>query len=237
MPRNKDLKRLVRSRMQKTGESYTTARAQITRRKQTRSSLDVRPTSAASTAVRREPAALAGMSDDAVRAKTGRTWLEWVATLDAIGAASLPHREIASRLNRDHGVPGWWSQMVTVGYERIRGLREVGQRRGGTYEANKSKTMAAPVARLYKAFTDARTRRRWLPGVKLTLRKATPHKYAHITWPDGTNVDVGFSAKGAGKSQVAVQHAKLATRAEAERLKEYWAERLAALAAMLAPQR
>jgi hypothetical protein len=29
MPRDKDLKRLVRTRMQKTGESYTTARARI----------------------------------------------------------------------------------------------------------------------------------------------------------------------------------------------------------------
>src|SRR5512139_3093289 len=36
MPHHKDLKRLVRSRMQKTGESYTAARAQLTR-KQTRS--------------------------------------------------------------------------------------------------------------------------------------------------------------------------------------------------------
>ena len=29
MPRNKDLKRLVRARMSKTGESYTAARSQI----------------------------------------------------------------------------------------------------------------------------------------------------------------------------------------------------------------
>ena len=29
MPRNKDLKRLVRARMQKTGEAYTAARAHI----------------------------------------------------------------------------------------------------------------------------------------------------------------------------------------------------------------
>jgi len=255
MPTNKDLKRLVRSRMQKTGESYTTARTHITRKKKTRSSPAPRPSAAAAAptalprvasggaaagpraaTARPARAALAGMSDAAVRAKTGKTWSEWVTALDAIGAASMPHREIASRLHRDHGVPGWWSQMVAVGYERIRGLREVGQRRGGTYEAHKSKTMAVPVAQLYEAFTDPATRRRWLPGVALTLRKATPHKYAHITWPDGTNVDVGFAAKGATKSQAAVQHAKLETKAEAERLKAYWADRLLALATMLAPR-
>jgi len=31
-------------------------------------------------------ATIAGMSDEAVSAKTGRTWPEWVAVLDGIGA-------------------------------------------------------------------------------------------------------------------------------------------------------
>ena len=34
MPKQKDLKRLVRARMQKTGESYTTARLVFTTKKQ-----------------------------------------------------------------------------------------------------------------------------------------------------------------------------------------------------------
>ena len=35
MPRQKDLKRLVRARMEKTGEAYTTARAQVLRKPRT----------------------------------------------------------------------------------------------------------------------------------------------------------------------------------------------------------
>ena len=50
-------------------------------------------------------------------------------------------------------VPGWWAQTVTVGYERIKGLRAVGQRRDGTFEANKSRTFAVPLARLYAPST------------------------------------------------------------------------------------
>ena len=36
MPRNKDLKRLVRARMQKTGEAYTAARAHIDKTSRTK---------------------------------------------------------------------------------------------------------------------------------------------------------------------------------------------------------
>ena len=54
-----------------------------------------------------------------------------------------------------------------------------------------------------------------------------------ITWEDATSVDVYFSAKGAAKSQVAIQHRKLPNKAAATKMKEYWGERLAVLAEML----
>ncbi len=66
--------------------------------------------------------ASAGMSDDAVKAATGRDWAHWRRHLDAAGAAELAHIDIARLLYND-GVPGWWSQMVTVGYERKIGKR------------------------------------------------------------------------------------------------------------------
>src|SRR4029453_8416986 len=123
-------------------------------------------------------------------------------------------------------VPGWWAQSVTVGYERIKGLRAVGQRRNGAFEASKSRTFPVPLARLFRSFHDSRQRARWLPDVDLRVRSATPEKYLRITWPDETSVAVGFLAKGAGKSQVAIQHEKLPDKAAATRLKAYWSERL-----------
>jgi hypothetical protein len=51
-----------------------------------------------------------------------------------------------------------------------------------------------------------------------------------MNWPDGTSVEIGFISKGRGKSQVAVQHGKLPDQATATRMKEFWGERLAALA-------
>jgi hypothetical protein len=130
-------------------------------------------------------------------------------------------------------IPGWWAQTVTVGYERIKGLRAVGQRRDGSFEANKSKTFAVPLDRVYQAFHDGRTRARWLPGVDLTVRTATREKSMRITWPDRTSLEIFFMSKGPGKSQVAVQHGKLPDGDSAARVKQYWTERLSDLEQML----
>jgi len=217
MPANKDLKRLVRARMQKTGEAYTTARARLLKTK-----APEKPTYAK----------LAGMSDASIKAKTGCTWERWTNALDYAGAQEWPHRQIAEYVREKFKVGDWWSQTVTVGYERIKGLRQIGQRRDGSFEAAKSKTFAVPVARLYRSWSVAKLRAKWLPE-DLTIRSATPQKYMRITWDDGSAVLLGFTKKGAAKSAVAVQHTKLGDRAAVTKMKAFWQERLAALGDLL----
>lgn len=231
MPRNKDLKRLVRARMRKTGEAYTAARAQIvqkTHRRSPNATPVARPAAAAG-----DFASLAGMSDEAVKQHTGCTWDRWVRALDHHGAVEMAHREIVTLVSTKYKVPDWWSQMVTVGYERIKGLRARGQRRDGSYEATKSRTFAVPVATLFDAWANAHRRKAWLDE-RVTIRTATVPKSMRIGWSDGSTIAVGFYAKGASKSSVAVQHAKLPDRETAERLKQYWTERLNALGDSLA---
>jgi hypothetical protein len=222
MTSQKDFKRLVRGRMRKTGEAYTAARAHLLKHK---------PTSASSSA--NDYARLAGKSDAIIKERTGCTWERWVKALDRAKAHQWPHREIAKHVMEKYKIPGWWAQTVTVGYERIKGLRAVGQRRDGSYEANKSKTFAVPLSRLYRAFHDTRTRGRWLPGIDLSVRAATPDKSMRVTWPDRTVLVIGFTSKGAGKSQVALQHTKLPDGDTASRLRRYWADRLDALEEVL----
>ena len=224
MPTNKDFKRLVRTRMKKTGEAYTAARTQLLRIK-----TSPKPKSPPKVDV----AALAGMSDAAVQEKTGGTWAHWVAALDRAGAHEWPHAKIARYLHDECGVPNWWSQTVTVGYERIKGLRVVGQLRDGSFEASKSKTFDVPLGRLYGAWSNARLRRAWLPDAPPTIRTATANKSMRITWGDGTKVEAMFLAKGRAKSQVAVAHTKLKSKAEITERKAYWSERLTALAKVL----
>ena len=50
-----------------------------------------------------------------------------------------------------------------------------------------------------------------------------------VTWGNGTVVIASFTAKSPVKSAVAVSHTKLDDRAEADRLRQYWSERLDAL--------
>lgn len=211
MTKQKDLKRVIRTRMQKTGESYTTARMHLVKKEE-----------------KPDYAALAAMSDASIKKGSGRDWSEWVKVLDALGTKE--HREMAEHVS-SLGVPGWWSQTVTVGYERIRGLRAKGQRRSGSWEASKSKTFYVPVAKLFKAWAEAKRRKKWLPE-KVTVRSASSPKSMRISWEDGTTVALWFTDKGT-KSSVAVQHVGLTSKEDADRLKKFWGERLNALAEVL----
>lgn len=223
MPRDKDRKRIIRARMKKTGESYTAARARIISR--------------TTKSTRTIPAAdyprLAGMSDDKISTVTRRTWAQWVRTLDALRAAAMPHRQIAALVQKQFNLGDWWAQSVTVGYERITGLRERGQRRDGTYETTKSRTFAVPVTVLFDAWANRATRRQWLDDVDPVVRKATAAKSMRLQWHDGTKVEVGFFMKGTSKSAVAVAHTKLGDRTAAASAKEYWTERLDRLTTLL----
>ena len=168
------------------------------------------------------------ISDEAVSAKTGKTWPQWFAFLDKAGATKWSHKEIVAYLNQEHGVGSWWQQMVTVTYEQARGLRAKHQKPEG-FEISGSKTIAVPIATLFKAWFDEKIRRRWLSEADngFTIRKATPNKSLRITWIDGrTSIAVDFYAKGNGKSQVALNHGKLKNAKEAAAKKRYWAEQL-----------
>ena len=66
MTEHKSFKRLVRARMEKTGESYTAARAMLLRADE--------PAAA--------PALKLATSDERIRERTGRGWEQWFAILD-----------------------------------------------------------------------------------------------------------------------------------------------------------
>ncbi len=228
MPKNKDLKRLVRSRMQKTGESYTTARAHVIARRPA----PAQPKNAPPPLPPGDLAQLAGMRDETIKARTGCTWAKWVAALDYLGAVSMTHTEIAALVHERFKVSGWWSQAVTVGYERIRGRRGINQVAGGHFAVSKSKTFAVPVATLLRALAP-RQRAEWL-GEKASKERKSTAKTVRWIEADGTWVDVFPLGKGAAKSTANVQHSRLKSRADVETWRARWAERLQALTDWLA---
>jgi Domain of unknown function (DUF4287) len=218
MTTQQSFKRRVRARMEKTGESYTAARAQLV------------PQSEPETVPGYEPR----MTDEKVRAATGRIWTDWFALLDEWGAVDREHPEIATWLRAEHGVPGWWAQTVTVEYERARGLRPVRGDRDGTHNVSASKTIGVPVERLFEAWSDPELRGRWLGDVELRERTSRPPRTARYDWEDGsTRVIVGFDAIADAKSRIAISHERVADADEAARLKDFWRERLTVLKAQL----
>jgi len=219
MTKQRTFKRRVRERMTKTGESYTAARRMLIAQGE-------RPD--AGSAPFEPPVA-----EERVVEVTGRGWQAWFGVLDGWGAASHSHTEIARWLREEHGVDGWYSQSITVGYERARGLRAPGQRPDG-FAAGASRTIAVPVERLFEAFTDDGLRERWLPGAELRVRTATAPRTARYDWEDGsTRVIVGFEDAGPSKSRVALSHERLPDADTADEMKSWWRERLTELKSRL----
>lgn len=173
------------------------------------------------------------MSDEAVKAKTGRDWKEWFAILDKAGASKLSRQDIVKYLHTKQGVGPWWQQMVTVTYEEARGLRQRHQKPAG-YQISVSRTVNVPLAKLYRAFANEKARKAWLAEDGLTVRKATTDKSMRVTWNDGkTSLEISFLPKADDKTQVVVQHSKLPNAKEYAKMKKFWGAALDRLRAAL----
>jgi hypothetical protein len=174
-------------------------------------------------------------SDEAVKAKTGKAWADWFKILDKAGAKKLTHQEIWKYLKEKQDVGPWWSQMVAVEYERARGLRELHQKCTGEYSASGSRTMAVPVAKLYNAWVDESLRKEWLGAAKIEISTKTENKSLRAAW-DGnkSRLSVNFYGRGPDKTQVAVDHMKLADSKECEKMKAYWVAALNRLESFIA---
>ena len=182
---------------------------------------------------RRKPEA----SPEAVVKATGKGPEEWNSVLDGAGARGMTHKEIAALLREEHGVSPWWSQHVTVEYERSRGMRERYQTTRG-YQVSVSKTVGVPLSELYGAFADIEQRGRWLAEAPITVRKDTPEKTTRATWTDGdgteTSLDISYYASGEGKSRITVMQSKLSDGEDVEGRRAYWKAALERLGEYLA---
>jgi hypothetical protein len=214
MTTQKARKRATRERMTKTGERYAAAR------RHTGTKLPPRV---------EEP----GMTDASIRTGSGKTWDEWFRILDDWGAAERTHRDIARWLHDEQGVPGWWSQTVTVGYERARGMRARHETTSG-FQVSVQKTIAASADRIERAFTQTRQRNRWLDAGTLTARKTKPGRsVADFDAVDGSRVTIYLVPTSKDSTAVQVVQTKMASAAKVATQRAFWRARLQALAEVL----
>src|SRR3954454_10482952 len=109
MTAHKSVKRLVRSRMETTGESDTAARAKLLAGEEGQQRVSLYT------------------SDATIRERTGRGWEEWFDLLAEAGAPDMSHRETARRLAAEQGAD-LLARNVQAGagsYERARKGRQV----------------------------------------------------------------------------------------------------------------
>lgn len=201
MTSNKSFKQRVRARMDKTGESYTAARAHLLPAPEIPAPTAVTTTGTGAATIRRR------VSDDKVAQATGRGYDEWFALLDSWQATTRTHTDIAAHLVQEHGVQDWYAQTVTVAYEQERGLRVPGQKKDG-FATSASKTVDVPVERLFEAFADPTLRQEWL-GVVAHERTAKAGKRFTADLPEDTRIAATFQAKGQGKSLVGIEHTRI----------------------------
>jgi hypothetical protein len=214
MPNQKVFKQRVRSRMTKTGESYTAARHQLLRKAPDPAPPDTSPQPI--------PPDAYLVADESMRRATGKGHEDWFAILDAWGATEHTHAEIARWLGETQGVPNWWTQNVTVSYERARGMRARHQMRNG-FSVSATRTMTADADRALEAFTEPAVRNRWLPGVPLTPRPTRAALTARFDWADpASRVVVNVLPKGGDKVLVSVAHEQLPDAETGEGLKAMW---------------
>jgi len=97
-----------------------------------------------------------------------------------------------------------------------------------------SKTLELPLAKLFRFWAEPAERNKWLADDRFAIHKATASKSIRARWGRGVSrIDVDFYDKGAGKSQVTVQHNRIETSDAAEQMKAYWAKKIRALEALL----
>ena len=173
------------------------------------------------------------ISDEAIFKATGGDWAHWFNLLDSADATKMTHKEIARMLGEMDSVSFWWAQSITVAYEQARGMRQVHEHKDG-YHIGVSKTIGAPLDELYNHCLEQELRESWMPGSAMKIRKDNPGKNIRFDYlDDDTIVVIHFIEKGPFKTQVTIQHTKLANSEVAGSMKPVWKERLSKLASLV----
>ena len=173
---------------------------------------------------------------DAVERATNRSWRDWLAYFDAIGARDLDHHQIATRLLGElEGMVdnlGWWAQSTAVAYEHHIGRRIPGQQPDGTFRLSVSKSTRLAMAELMDAWVafaahDPEVQRLLAAGPRVS---GTDRR---ITWrvkgTEGTAITVISEPKQGGTASIVVQHGGLPSPEAVAETKAVWAAAVARL--------
>jgi hypothetical protein len=166
--------------------------------------------------------------DAVLRNATGRGWDEWCTLIDAFAGRDAGHTRIAAHVQSTYDVDGWWAQTITVGYERIRGLRLPYQNHDGRFTAGRTQTITVDVDALRVMLLDEAERKILFPAFDTQLRSRPSSKNVRLTIAPGT-AEIALSPTSDGRTKVTVAHSKLPSPDDVTIWKQFWTEWIDAL--------
>ena len=145
------------------------------------------------------------VSDDRLRDATGRIRADWHALLEAAGASTWAHPEIARWLVEEQGVDGWWALGITVGFEQAIGRRLPGQASDGTFAVAVTRTLAGSRVELLDPVVSALVASLGEPA------SLTPASlYSTARWKlDGETIVVAVSEPKPGRTLVSITRSRI----------------------------
>ncbi|HEX2080583.1 MAG TPA: SRPBCC domain-containing protein [Longimicrobium sp.] len=184
-------------------------------------------------------------SDEAVRTATGRTWDEWEKVLDARGAAGLSHKQIVALLEEMGEIrSAWWVQSVTVGYEKRKGMRVLGETADTGFQVGVRRTVPLAPEDAWRLLTSAEGVRTWLggePGLRWEkgerytlqdgaageVRVFKPGSHLRMTWqprgwPRASTIQVRVMPASGGRSVLSFHQEHLPGPAEREERRAFF---------------
>ena len=211
MTEQKSFKRLVRARMEKTGESYTAARARLLRAE--------------------DPSGGRGVSRDlgeTIRRRTGRGWEEWFELLDEWGAPDRTHREIARWLAEQQGSSRWrgTSRRSSAATSGPAGCAPSARRRTDSWSPPRGRWRCRSSGCMRRSSTS-RARARGSPTAGCASARRLDRSRRGSTGATEHAGQRHLPREGRGEEhRWRSSTARLADPSEAERMKAYWRERL-----------
>lgn len=191
------------------------------------------------------------VDDTACKAQTGKTMGEWFAVLDGMDGLKLGRRSSVQAIY-EQSKDAWWATTLYVEYERHHGIKKKDGLAEG-FSICVTKSIGAPVEKTYAVWTDPKAFADMFGdegkqdlseggaigckgGCTGTFSRIRPNKDLRFSWehPGCTapmTVDVQFQ-DNKGKTLMNVMTSRIQTRAEADGLRNSWAEALNRLKAM-----
>lgn len=117
--------------------------------------------------------------------------------------------------------PLWGSQLTLIFNDNFE-LREE-SRSTGCYQTQSQRLINGPIQEVFEAWNNRKTRKKWLREHHFVVEQSIAEQFLRLTWPDSSHsTEINFEAVSEDQTLIELTHHKIASHADALRLKTIW---------------